>query len=524
MAATRLDGMLGATLHLLQRDPRPDAELLAGFLNDGDQNAFEALLVRHTPAVRAACRGWLRAASDIDDAAQATFLVLVQRARSIRNRTALGRWLYGVAANVARRLRRRQRALRPVPEDLPGRAPAGDADLRDVLAAEVAGLPEKYRLPVQLCYWAGLTTTEAAQRLGWARGTVLTRLAWARDRLRKRLVRRGLAPVAVLAGLAGTAVPAVSATWVRATARAAKDLWAGKSLAEAGLPDSLVSLTEGAVRAMFLDRLKYLALAVLLVVGLVGYGLARWASASDGARTGHNGPAAEARDTAGVPGPRAGKDAVDPPDAKDAPKANDARPGAGGRRREAVIRMPLGVYAKEINVPPYGSGRVTWTYEEERVLGLIEGSVMGVEFEMATEAEISLSSNGTIYGVVNSARLTHLKLPDTKEFEEIKPFVGLWPVVEPLINEVTTDLPFSYQFRIQGDRLTISNFRILLAGPNPLGKLGGLAAAKDGGGKDALAAITYFQALGTAFEGTYTLQDGKDRPAPLKRVPAQKPR
>src|SRR5207244_9272444 len=102
----------------------------------------------------------------------------------------------------------------------------------------------------QLCYWAGLTTAEAAQRLGWPRGTVLTRLAWARERLRKRLARRGLAPAAVLAGLAGKAPP-VSAAWVTATARAAKDLWAGKSLAEAGLSDALVSLTEGAVRAMF---------------------------------------------------------------------------------------------------------------------------------------------------------------------------------------------------------------------------------------------------------------------------------
>ena len=61
------------------------------------------------------------------------------------------------------------------------------------------------------------------------------------------------------------------------------------------------------------------------------------------------------------------------------------------------------------------------------------------------------------------------------------------------------DLPFSYRFRLQGDRLIISNFRILLAGPNPLGKLGGLVA-----GKNELAPLAYFQALSTALEGTYT--------------------
>jgi RNA polymerase sigma factor (sigma-70 family) len=521
MAATRLDGMLGATLHRLRQDPRPDSELLACFLSDGDQNAFEALLIRHTPAVRAACRVWLRAATDIDDAAQATFLVLVQRARSIRNRAALGCWLYGVAANVARRLKRQRRAFRPVPDDLPGREPAGDAALHELVAAEVARLAEKYRLPVQLCYWAGLTTAEAARRLGWPKGTVLTRLAWARQRLRTLLARRGVASAAVAAALAAAAPPPAGAAWVGATARMAKDLWAGKSLAEAGLSSSMVSLTEGAVRAMFLDRMKYVV-AVLLVIGLVGFGLVRWALAEDGRAGGGRDGAGAGAQAAALARPGKEKDeGPAPPDGKDAPKANEARPA----RREAVIRMPAGAYVKEISAEPYGSGRIAWSYEEDRVLGVIQGSVMGAELELTTEAEISLSSNGTIYGIVTSARITRLKLPDMKELEKVKLLAGLYPLVEPLINDVTTDLPFSYQFRIQGDRLVITNFRMLLAGPNPLGKLGGLAAAEGAGGdgKEALAALAYFQVLGTAFEGTYKRQDGKEGPAP-RRPLEHKPR
>src|SRR6266851_305480 len=119
MPPARLESILGATLRFLRWDPRSDAELLSRFLDYRDETAFEALLVRHTPAVRAACRGWLRSAADVDDAAQATFLVLVQRAGSIRNRAALGRWLYGVAANVARRLRQQRTASCPLPEDVP---------------------------------------------------------------------------------------------------------------------------------------------------------------------------------------------------------------------------------------------------------------------------------------------------------------------------------------------------------------------------------------------------------------------
>src|SRR5436305_12667504 len=96
-----------------------------------------------------------------------------------------------------------------------------DNELRDLLAEEIARLPEKYRLPVQLCYAAGLTTAEAAQRLGWPKGTVLTRLAWARKRLQKSLTRRGVAPAA-LAGLGGWAVRPVNAQWVGATALAGR--------------------------------------------------------------------------------------------------------------------------------------------------------------------------------------------------------------------------------------------------------------------------------------------------------------
>src|SRR5260370_32685703 len=105
MPPARLDSILETAILFLGRDPRSDAELLARFLDERDDTAFEALLVRHTSAVRAACRGWLRSAADIDDAAQATFLVLVQRARSIRDRAALGRWLYRVAVNVTPPLR-----------------------------------------------------------------------------------------------------------------------------------------------------------------------------------------------------------------------------------------------------------------------------------------------------------------------------------------------------------------------------------------------------------------------------------
>ena len=86
------------------------------------------------------------------------------------------------------------------------------------------------------------------------------------------------------------------------------------------------------------------------------------------------------------------------------------------------------------------------------------------------------------------------------------------------MNETLMDLPFSYQFRMQGDRLIVGNCRVLLAGPNPLGKLGGLTT-----GDPVLAALTYFQALGTVVEGTYTTPDAKEKSWP-KKLPMLKSR
>jgi RNA polymerase sigma factor (sigma-70 family) len=504
MSATRLDAMLGATLSFLRLDSRSDAELLVGFLDHQDETAFETLLVRHTPAVRAACRCWLRSAPDIDDATQATFLVLVQRAWSIRNRTALGPWLYGVAYRVARRLRRQQRTL-PLPLDVSGgETPAYD-DLKELLAQEVARLSEKYRLPVQLCYCLGLTTDEAAQRLGWPRGTVLTRLAWARRHLQKRLTRRGVAP-ALLPGLAQFVRWPVNRQWLQQTTRAAFGTLHGEPLISTDVSVRTVSLAKGVVRAMIWDKFKYLTAAVLVLVGLAGYGIGQWVTASDGS--------ANARDTRPEePGRRPAREHEQANAApKESTKPDEPR---SGRRREAIIRAPVGSFVKEVDAAPYGSGRLTWTYEDDRVLGLIEGSIMGVEFELATEAEYSLSSSGTIYGIITSVHLNHLRLPDGDLFAQLKPFAGLWTAVEPVINEMLIDLPFSYQCRVHGDRITISNYRILLTGPNPLGKLGALGGLN--GNSELCVALAGFQALGTAIEGTYVSAESKEAAPPARR-------
>src|SRR5437879_9736352 len=78
-----------------------DSELLECFILDQDEDAFEAIVRRHGAMVLGVCRRILRNEADAEDAFQATFLVLVRKAVSIRSGGTLGNWLYGVAYNTA---------------------------------------------------------------------------------------------------------------------------------------------------------------------------------------------------------------------------------------------------------------------------------------------------------------------------------------------------------------------------------------------------------------------------------------
>src|SRR5262249_10793598 len=147
-------------------------------------------------------------------------------------------------------------------EDLPAPACPDDLlwrDLRPVLDDAIARLPAKYRAPVVLCYLEGMTNAQAAEQLGCPPGTVATRLARARQRLRARLARQGLAVGAGLsaAALAARASPAVPPALLAGTARAAAALAAGPGAA-AAIPAPVTALMEGVCKAMLMDRVRIL--------------------------------------------------------------------------------------------------------------------------------------------------------------------------------------------------------------------------------------------------------------------------
>src|SRR5262249_42599616 len=166
---------------------------------DRDQVAFEGLLRRHGPMVLGVCRRVLHNDADAEDAFQATFLVLVRKAASVRPRGLVGNWLYGVAYRTALKARA-MNAKRRVKESAagqnlrPGAQPdAHGFDLQGVIDQEVNRLPAKYRAALLLCDLEGKTRAEAARQIGCPEGTIATRLVKARSLLARGLSRRGVA-------------------------------------------------------------------------------------------------------------------------------------------------------------------------------------------------------------------------------------------------------------------------------------------------------------------------------------------
>ncbi len=252
-----------------------EGALLERFRSSGDEAAFAALVALHGPRVLGVCRRLLRDPHEAEDAFQATFLVLARKAGAIRRPSQLGGWLHGVArrvagkAHVARARRQRHEATAAGRGATQDRGGLGEdrEELRSILDEELDRLPEAYRQAVTLCYVEGKTVDEAATALGWPRGTVGTRLARGRERLRSRLERRGVAPALALAAPRPTLPSSLADSTTRAAIRFAAD-----GAAAAGAVSARIVATALAVsRGMTMRKLVTIA-TTILATALVGAG------------------------------------------------------------------------------------------------------------------------------------------------------------------------------------------------------------------------------------------------------------
>jgi RNA polymerase sigma factor (sigma-70 family) len=259
-----------------------DRELLRRYAASHDGLAFEALVARHGPMVVATCRAVLHNPHDVEDAFQATFLVLARKAASIRAEV-MGGWLHRVAYRAAVRLnveakRRRRYEAEVSAMQVSNAAPSAlDFDVLSILHEEIIMLPDLQRLPVVLCDLEGLTYEQAAGKLHWTTPTVYHRLAKGRKRLHDRLIRRGVTATAVGAAMElsrTSTMAAVPAKWAEAVVVAATG---GPS------PATVLSLAHILIRSLLMAQLKIVSVAVLGTVALAYVGAVAVEAARPGA-------------------------------------------------------------------------------------------------------------------------------------------------------------------------------------------------------------------------------------------------
>jgi RNA polymerase sigma factor (sigma-70 family) len=378
-----------------------DAELVERFVR-GDDAAFAVLVGRHGPMVLGVCRRILQNPQDAEDAFQATFVILARKAATLGRGAPVGAWLYGVAYRTAAHARS-DRARRSAHERRATAMPAAEQtpavlwdDLRPVLDEELQRLPEKYRVPVVLCYLDGKTYDEAAEEIGCPKGTLATRLARAREILRERMSGRGVSlPAAVLAALvaenARAAVPApLSCAAVEA--------------ATASAPACISTLAAEVLKAMSVSKLKAVT-TLLVAAALLGAGAAALAYHATGASP----------ETA-TPAPPVAAPAADPPaPEKVKPVAAEEFPWGAPDKGVQIRLRPLQIKWKAGDTPTF---HIDLRNQGEKAVGLIEPSTASTPY---WEVEF----DGTWYGrKLEKASVQHAETP-LKAGAEAKAWVDL---------------------------------------------------------------------------------------------------
>lgn len=260
---------------------RDDGWLLDRFRHGDDvigPEAFRVLVQRYGPIVMAVCRGMLSDDQLAEDAFQATFLVLIRKASSIRRRQSVGPWLHGVALRVAQRARSQARRRGVLEQPLAGDVPAEranqglDAEIIEALHAEIDRLPRRLREPLVLCCLEERSYQQAAGLLGVSESTLRGRLHRGRKRLESRLRAQGfsleccLPPGASARPLLQQLAPSI----VRATVQLGVKWQTLGSLAGQTGSSSVLLLAQGVITSMIWNSIKLAAIPALMAACVAG--------------------------------------------------------------------------------------------------------------------------------------------------------------------------------------------------------------------------------------------------------------
>lgn len=254
-----------------------DADLMEQFVKHNESTAFCEIVRRHGPMVLGVCRRILHHHHDAEDAFQAVFLVLAQKAETVSPRHQLPAWLYGVATRTAMKARsilHQQRLREASLSDDPVSSSEPDHDrteLTSLLDEELQRLPEKYRLPILLCELQGKTRHAVAEQLGWPEGTVAGRLHRAKQMLARRLSKRGIAVGAGTLTTTLSASASVPMSLIASTIRLATISRFGNA-GTTLVPGTIQTLAEGVGKTMAIANWKVITACLCLFTVTAGAG------------------------------------------------------------------------------------------------------------------------------------------------------------------------------------------------------------------------------------------------------------
>lgn len=269
---------MAATIEL-SSPSRTAQDLLLEFKATGRQEPFEEIVRRYAGMVFHVCLRVTRNNHDAEDATQAVFLTLAVQARADKEIRYIGPWLQQVAHRLSLDLRkskkrREKREERHSVEAGGERVESESAqqmhfdELKSVINQEINKLPPKYRVPLIMHYFGGLSRDEMARELQCKPGTLGVRLHRAREMLGERLARRGVSMADGTMSLAvAYAVQSVVAEHIISnTCQAASNLFIGHASTGHLVPAHLVMMARGAVHAVLMAKVKTVA-ALLVAMG-----------------------------------------------------------------------------------------------------------------------------------------------------------------------------------------------------------------------------------------------------------------
>jgi len=459
-----------------------DAELILRFTQKHDQIAFELLLWRHGTWVLRVCQSVLHHTQDAEDAFQAIFLILAQKAKSIQQGKSLSSWLMKTTYRVCYRLRKRQLKHRAneftefiSPE--PG-AERFTGDEQSIIRSEIRQLPAPYREVLTLFYFCHFTTRQIASQLKCSRGTVVSRMAQARLLLKRKLTRRGVTLCSLSIGLMTTSL-AVSRELIQSTLLAAVRLATAKHLASLSgyVTQQTLLLLEETMRIDVFAKIKgLLALSTFLIVGTT---MGLWA---------YQGPA---KPSPNAPEPL--RTNVPSPLMPAAAEMEIAQPTKPSTEGVIQINMPTGTWERVVDLtfPFPVSVSMTIQFKGKQMTTTLRAKVnqkalesiskmdadgmpellafKDMELAIKMESEFSLAADGLLYGVITGVEVDNealqkafsnpLILKHFKDFGELGQMAMFAPMLE-MAGGVLMDQAFSMRFRVDSEALSLKDIKI----------------------------------------------------------------